>query len=239
MFLMRMSAHRSIHLAILMSLHMSTHMSVYARARCVALYRLYIGIAGGMSIARVPACPYPRNGHAVGDAEIKPRGCTHVCLCPRSLQRVRAADRRVSVCQATGHTRRLSNHPITEMPSIQPSNNGNAVYPTIQQRKCRLSNHPITEMPSIQPSNNGNVAAGGQCHLGPDCFFLKKSWTIMFFPGFRSAGPYGLASTAARSGSADRKPGKRNGPQLLFFKKRHAGTDSVVPSNGPPAETRY
>ena len=59
-----------------------------ARGNQTPLYRLYIGIADGMSVARVWACryskmtasprrsfwvptrPYPRNGHAVGDAEM-------------------------------------------------------------------------------------------------------------------------------------------------------------------------
>ena len=36
----------------------------------VVLYRLYLGVADGIPIARV--CPYLRNGHAVGDAEIEP-----------------------------------------------------------------------------------------------------------------------------------------------------------------------
>ena len=37
-----------------------------------SLYRLYLGVANGMSIARVRACRYLRNEHAVGDAEIEP-----------------------------------------------------------------------------------------------------------------------------------------------------------------------
>ena len=47
------------------------------RIPVAVLYRLYIGIADGMPIARVLACryiparPYPPNGHAVDDAKIK------------------------------------------------------------------------------------------------------------------------------------------------------------------------
>ena len=69
-------------------LNVETH-GIMCRTR-LALYRLYIGIADGMSVARVWACryskiaasegrsfwvparPYPRNGHAAGDAEIEP-----------------------------------------------------------------------------------------------------------------------------------------------------------------------
>ena len=62
---------------------------VLVQAHQPTLHRLYLGIAEGMPIARVwawvlemtasekrsfwlPACPHPRNGHAVGDAEIEP-----------------------------------------------------------------------------------------------------------------------------------------------------------------------
>ena len=73
----------------LMSIHIvHTHVSSHAvahgyagRAARADLYLVYIGIADGMSIARVwaptrsfgvPARPYPRNRHAEGDAEIEP-----------------------------------------------------------------------------------------------------------------------------------------------------------------------
>ena len=52
---------------------MSTHREpsiLRAETRARGPYSLYIGIADGMSVARVPARPYPRNGHAVGDADI-------------------------------------------------------------------------------------------------------------------------------------------------------------------------
>ena len=51
---------------------------MHARARRVCpctvinIYRLYLGIADIMSIARYGRTPILRNGHAVGDAEIEP-----------------------------------------------------------------------------------------------------------------------------------------------------------------------
>ena len=47
-----------------------------------ALYWLYLGVADGMSNARVPARPYPRNGHAVGDAEMEGAGTSFLSWSP-------------------------------------------------------------------------------------------------------------------------------------------------------------